>query len=193
MLSGKFRDPLIGRDLLAVTLFGSIIALENHLASALPGWFNIPGQTTMGGNALAPGPPQDVLGFLLGSLPGGIFPAFSVTFALFLARTLRRNYWLSVVTTGVLALLVNLGAENFALEGPFALLTTLIAMFVLLRLGTLALAVGFVVAGLLNAYPVTIDLSQWNAPHSFFMSAVLLALLFYGLRVASGNRPLLAD
>ncbi len=193
LLSGRFRDPLIGRDLLAGILFGGVIALGNHLANALPGWFNIPGETTIGCNTLALGPPQDVLGFLLGSLPGGIFSAFSMTFALFLARTLLRNYWLSVVTTGALALLVNLGAENFAVEGPFALLTTVITMFVLLRLGTLALAVAFVVAGLLNTFPITIDLSEWYAPHSLFMFAVLIALLFYGLRVALGNRPLLAE
>jgi len=34
---------------------------------------------------------------------------------------------------------------------------------------------------------------KWYASPSLFMLAVLVALLFYGLRVASGNRPLLAE
>ncbi|HXW93284.1 MAG TPA: hypothetical protein VEK33_22235 [Terriglobales bacterium] len=46
---------------------------------------------------------------------------------------------------------------------------------------------------LLKNYPITLDLSKWYASPSLFMLAVLVALLFYGLRVASGNRPLLAE
>jgi hypothetical protein len=196
LLSGRFRDPLIGRDLLAGTLFGSVIALLVHAANALPCWINLPGETAVPGSPLALGPPQDVLGVLLGIVPGAIFPAFIITFALFLARTLLRKYWLSVLATGLLILLTNLGGENFALELPLGLLATVIVMFVLLRLGMLALAVVFLtgsLGGLLLAFPITLDFSKWYAPHSLFMFAVLLGLLIYGVRVATGNKPLLAE
>ena len=193
LLSGKFRDPLIGRDLLAGILCGSIIALGDHVINALPAWFNLAGETAMAGNMLALGPPQDALACLVGTLLDGVFPAFAITFILFLSRALLRNYWLSVVTTGILLLLTNLGGENFQVETPFAILTTIVLMFVLLRLGILALAVAVFAMTLLVAYPITLDLSHWYAPQSLFMFAVLLALALYGLRVASGNRPLLAE
>jgi len=193
LLSGRFRDPIVGRDLLVGILSGTFLSLGMHLSNALPCWFNVPGQTAIPGNQLALGSAQDVLSVLLGTLAGSIFPAFSITFALFLAKVLLRNYWLAAVATGILMLLINLGAENVALELPFAILTTLVMMFVLLRLGTLAMAVAFFTTSLVNNFPITLDLSRWYAPHSLFMFGVLLVMLFYGVRLATGNKPLLAE
>ena len=121
-----------------------------------------------------------------------MFPAFVATFCLFLTRTLLRRYWLSVVATALVLLLVSLPGENFALEAPAAILTTVVAMFVL-RFGMFAAAVGIFSFSLVNSYPITLDLAKWYAPHSLFMLGVLLAMLAYGLRVARGNRPLLAE
>ena len=97
LLSGNFRDPLIGRDLLAGIFLGSIAALGVHFSNSLPAWFNLAGETTVPPNPLALGPSQDALGMLLGILLAGLLPAFSITFALFLTRTLLRSYWASVV------------------------------------------------------------------------------------------------
>lgn len=193
LLSGNFRDPLIGRDLLAGILLGSIAALGVYFSNSLPTWFNLAGQTTVPANPLALGPAQDALGMFLGTLLAGLLPAFSITFALFLTRSLLRSYWASVVITGILLLITNLGAENFLLETPFAVLTTLIMMFALLRFGILALAVVVFIANLLASFPLTIDFTKWYAPNSVFMFAVLFVLLVYGLRTALGNRPLLPD
>jgi hypothetical protein len=197
LLSGRFRDPLIGRDLLVGILFGSITALLIHAANALPCWVNLPGETAVPINSLTLGSPLDVLGVLLGTVPTGVFPAFAITFILFLAKTLLRRYWPSVLATGLLILLINLGGENFALELPLGLLVTVISMFVLLRFGMFALAVEFLtgagLGSLLLAFPVTLDLTKWYATHSLFMFAILLALLVYGLRIATGNKPLLEE
>lgn len=193
LLSGRFRDPQVGRDLLAGILFGSVIALGTHALNALPGWFNVPGETALFTNPLALGSPQNSVGYLLLMVLKGIFPAFALTFTLFLTRSLLRGYWMSVAVTGFLVLLTSLGGENFALEAPFAILTTVVTMFVLLRFGILAVGITGFTASLLSAYPITLDLSKWYAPHSLFMFAVLLALLFYGLRVATGNKPLFAE
>jgi hypothetical protein len=193
LLEGRFRDPLVGRDLLAGILAGSVIALGNHFVNALPTWFNLPGQTTIPPNPLTLGPPQNVLGFFLSGLSSAVFPAFSITFALFLTRTLFRKYWLSVVATGIILLLTNLGGENFALETPFTLLETAILVFVVLRLGVLALAFTYFLMMGLDSFPITLDPTQWYASGPLFMLAVLLIMLIYGLRVATGNRPLLAE
>lgn len=64
-------------------------------------------------------------------------------------------------------------------------------MFVLLRFGMFAVAVAAFATTLLTTYPITLDLSKWYASPSLFMLAVLVALLFYGLRVATV--PLLAE
>jgi len=194
LLSGKFRDPLIGRDLLAGSLLGSAAALGVHIANALPYWHNIPGQTGIPSNSLALSSARDALGLLLGLLlSNGIFPALAITFSFFLVRLLLRNYWLSVAVTGILVLLTSLGGENFGVEIPFVVLTTVTVMFALARLGILALVVFEIVMALLTAFPITMDFSQWYSAQSLFMFAVFLALLFYGFRVALGNKPLLSE
>ena len=126
-------------------------------------------------------------------LDHAIFPAFVAIFCFFLMRSLLRNYWLSVIATGILILLINLGGENFALEIPFVLLTAAATTFALVRLGILAAAVAIFVADLLISYPITSDFSLWYSSHSLFMFAVLLTILFYGFRVALGNKPLLGE
>jgi hypothetical protein len=192
LLSGGFRDPLIGRDLLAGILSGGFLALNVHFLNALPDWINVPGETAVPPSTLALGSPPELLGFLLSNVRNG-FTALFVVFALFLTRTVLRRYWLSVVATGILVALVNLGGENFTLETPAVVMASVITMFVVLRLGMLALTVTLFTSSVLINAPITLDLSKWYAPQSLFMFGVLLALLFYGLRVATGNKPLLAE
>ena len=194
LLSGKFRDPLIGRDLLAGTLLGSGAALGVYIVNSLSFWHNIPGETGIPTNPMALSSARDALGLLFGILLGsGILPAFAVTFILFLVRSLLRNYWLSAAVTGIVVLLINLGGENFGVEIPFVILTTVISMFALLRLGILALTVVVFVSTLLTAYPITVDFSEWYSAQSLFLFAVFLTLLLYGFRVALGNKPLIEE
>ena len=134
------------------------------------------------------------MGYLLStSLSNGIFPALAITFSFFLVRLLLRNYWLSVAVTGILVLLTSLGGENFGVEMPFVVLTTAVVMFALVRLGIFAVAVGMFVSSLWTSWPITFDFSQWYSAQSLFMFAVFLALVFYGFRVALGNKPLLSE
>lgn len=193
LLAGNFRDPLIGRDLLAGVLSGSIAALGVHVANALPAWVNLPGETTIAPASLTLGSVQELLGYLVGAVATVMLPAFGTIFTLFLTRSLLRNYWLSVAVTGLLALLLNLGGENFAVELPFVLLMTVAIMFMAVRFGIVAVAVTIFTMELLDSFPITLDLSKWYASHSLFMLAVLLTMLFYGLRVGTGSRPLLLE
>ena len=193
LLTGKFHDPLIGRDLLAGILLGSISALGVHFSNSLPAWFNLAGETTVPANPLALGAPSGALGMVIGFVVVALLPAFWVTFLLFVTRLVLKGYWASVIVTGVVLLLINLGAENFLLETPFAILTTAITMFAVLRFGIFAMAVTVFTANLLTSFPITVDFSRWYAPNSIFMFAVLLTLLIYGLRMSLGNRPLLQE
>jgi serine/threonine-protein kinase len=194
LLSGKFLDAIIGRDLLAGSLIGSATALGIHIANALPYWHDIPGETTIPTNPATLSSLRDAVGFLLATLlANGIFPAFAAMFTFFLVRLLLRNYWLSVAVTWMVFLLINLGGENFAVEMPIVILSTALALFALVRLGILAFAVAILVQNLWVNWPVTVDFSRWYSTHSLFTFAILLALLLYGFRVALGNKPLLLE
>jgi len=193
LLAGKLRDPIIGRDFLVGGLLGSLMALGSHVSNALPTWFNLVGQTTIPANPNVLGSASGAIALLLNPIGGGLFSAFAITFTLFVIRLLVRSYWASVLLTGFLVLLTSMGGENLRLETPFAILSSVIIMFALLRFGILALAVTAFTSAVLTSFPITLDLSRWYAPQSFFMFAVIVAMLAYGIRTALGNRPLLAS
>jgi len=189
LLSGGFQDSLVGRDVLVGVLAGSGVALAVHITNALPAWFNLPGQTPIPTSPLALGSPFQALGLFLSLQVNAIFPAFAFLFTIFLVRAVVRKYWLTVLVSGIILLLLNLGGENFGLETPAVILTTVVSLFVLLRFGILGCSVAFFVSQLLTAFPITLNFSAWYATHSLFMLAIVLALSFYGFRMALGNRP----
>ena len=47
LLSGRFRDPLVGRDVLAGILIGALMMLLLEAASATPNWVDLAGMTPM--------------------------------------------------------------------------------------------------------------------------------------------------
>jgi hypothetical protein len=63
-------------------------------------------------------------------------------------------------------------------------------VFILTRLGVLALVVAFSVAATLGNFPLTVDLSTWYAGSSLFAIASVLALTAYALYTALAGRPL---
>ena len=48
LLSGKVWDPLVGRDVLAGAMMGTVGALSSYVLDALPYWFNVSGLTPVG-------------------------------------------------------------------------------------------------------------------------------------------------
>ncbi len=192
LVSGRFSDPLVGRDILVGGLVGSFTAVTCHLTNALPAWVNLHGETPIGGDTSTLGSPLQVLGAFFGQQTNAIFPAFALMFLLFLARTTLRRYWLAVVATGLLYAIINLGAENFGIETPNVILTAALCTFLLVRFGILALAIGLFVQTLLLSYPLTLDFSRWYASRSAFVLAVLVGMALYGFRSALASRPIVA-
>ena len=61
LLAGRFRDPLVGRDVLAGILVGASMMLLVEAASATPNWIDLPGMTPVPRRATmlsAAGPPS---------------------------------------------------------------------------------------------------------------------------------------
>jgi len=191
LVSGRFSDPLVGRDILFGGLVGSVAAVTCHLVNAMPAWFNLPGETPIPGDSLTLGSPLQVLGMFLSQQTNAIFLAFALMFLLFLARTTLRRYWLAVVATGLVYAIITLGAENFGVETPNVILTAALCVFLLVRFGILALAIGVFVTSLLLNYPMTLDFSRWYASRTAFVLAVLVGMALYGFRSALAGRPFL--
>ncbi len=192
VLVGRFRDPLVGRDIVVGALFGAAYVLVGHLTYALPHWLPVPYQTSIGALGMqGMGAPSWVAGYLL------ILQDLSIVFALraitllFLMRVLLRKQWLAVgVSWIVLALGIISGGSLTPTRVAVSLLFSALVYVVLLRFGMLALAVTWVFLYGLQLAPVTPDFSQWYAWRAVLILLPFAALLLYGFRTALGRQPI---
>ena len=195
LLNGRWRDPLVGRALLAGVLVGLFFSLP--VSVWIPRWLDLPGG----------GPTYFKQGMLNGarSFIGsqifwlGVAPLWTVLClsVLLIARLVVRR---ANAAWAVFALLMvgygylMLRAGRPATISPLLLLAVagffwLLLVWLLWKHGALALAAAFFVEFLVEQAPWTLDMSRWYAWRGPFVIAVIAALAFWGFRNALGRQP----
>jgi hypothetical protein len=190
LLSGKVWDPLVGRDVLAGAMMGTVGALSSYVLDALPYWFNVSGLTPVGSIPYSLGGPNRFLAAGLGVLAVVLSLTLITLLLLFLARVFLRKQWLALGLTGLILAILNLGAtgENFWVALPFAIIFVALSLIILIRFGLLALFVFNAYYFLMSLLPVTLDFSRWYIGRSLFLLLVLIGLAVYGFRAALAGR-----
>jgi serine/threonine-protein kinase len=191
LLAGRFRDPLVGRDILFGTVLGAAwvmiflarYAIGQRLGS--PPWQ---------GPAVALGGFRRVLGATLSQGPATVQSTLLFFMMIFLLRWLLRRQWLaSVGFVLIWVALQTLTSTEPVLDGIAFTAVYGVAAVVLVRFGFLAMAVGILVADSLLQAPYTTDFSAWFAPVSLFTIAWVLALAVYGFHTALAGRRLFRE
>jgi Protein kinase domain/zinc-ribbon domain len=189
LLSGRLRDPLVGRDILVGILAGTLVVLVAFIQQSLPAFANVP--------ALTPIPPAfetlGTLSQLLSRILGTFFlvpiPTLATMSLLVLLSVLLRRRWLAIAVSGLVLTLIYLGSsENLRADVPAALLFGALMVFVAARFGILALYATFLVFGLIYNFPLTLDFSRWYAGRSLFVLLIIVGLAFGGFWIALGGR-----
>ena len=189
LVAGRWRDPLVGRDILIGTLFGCVWALAVLLVYALPLWLPIPRITPIHIESLSLGTTNQALGYLLGDQSNAIVSSLAVTLVLVSARLLFRRKTPAVVFTCLVVATLIVGGENYFVTIPLALLNALLLTTVLVRCSILAYGTAILIGTVLLGFPVTLDFSRWYAGRSVLALSLVLALAFYGFRCALGKQP----
>jgi serine/threonine-protein kinase len=194
LLSGRLRDPLVGRDVLV----GSLAIWAFFPIAVLALWF----ATALG--SVPPRPPIPTsLDSLLGSrlfvaklLTDQVSVVYASMFFLLLfllLRALVRRAWVALLALVLIMVAVG-GRPGVGLTGMPLVEGALVAVllggisFVLVRFGLLALMVMFYFRTL-EIMP-TWDLTAWYAASSRIGLAVFLLLTSYGFVTALAGRPL---
>jgi serine/threonine-protein kinase len=184
LLSGEWRDPLVGRDVLAGCGFGVAIVsmfLIRAQWDGTAGVFNIEAAAGVG----------RFLSSLLGILGEGVFAALAYLCLLSILRALLRRDSLAAATIVLFLFTVNaFGKDNSWIAGLQAAFFGMVLMFMLVRFGLLATMVAFWTEVLLLNQPLTLHASAWYSSAGY-ASLVLFAVVgIYGFRTALGGRPL---
>jgi len=192
LLSGRFTDPLVGRDVFLGILLGSINALAWVALSASPYYFAVPGMTPN----FAPGTLETTPAFLgdsIQALVDGVINGMGALSILFLLGRLTRRKWIVALVVCLLWASLNLSGFNYTLEVPVALLSGVLLACVMLRLGLLATIFLFFSNAAMLFMPFSLDFSRWYAGRGVLILLVVLGLAFYGMRVSLGSRPLVSS
>jgi len=189
LLSGRLRDPLVGRDVLLGTVAGSASAVLFVFFLVAPARLGLPPplpQPYLHGTTLAGF--SDVGFRLFVNLFSSVLYAMVFLFMLVLLRILLRN---GVLATVLWCFLVGspLIGENVLFELGGGLLRAAILFLVLTRGGVLALAVSLYVMFNVFESPFTLDLSAWYATRALPVALALVALAAYGFHTSLGGRP----
>jgi len=197
-VGGRWRDPLVGRDILVGVAAGAFLTNLDWLRTWL-----FPRLTGM------PGPPPEAYLPTLEALRRGahvvtalaidhtnavLMNSLFLVLILVILRLVLRRTWLAVAVFFVLGI----GAYWPSHSSPaghliFLLLNLVIFIGVLFRYGFLSLVVSNVVWLLLTGIPITYKVSSWTFGGTVVALAVVFGLAIYGLRISLAGRPLFPD
>ena len=188
LLLGKWRDPLIGRDVLFGFVLGIfwilfIYALEAYLVrhGDVPNFGNL--ELLLGG--------RHTLGALLNPLPGDIQATLFFFFLIFVLRLILRNDWLAAGAFVLLwSTVQSLGNQDFWVAMIAYLVIYSLAAVALVRFGLVSLASALFITDLLTSLPMTGNLSSWFIGSTIFVYAVVAVMAIFAFYTALAGQRL---
>jgi len=187
-LAGRFRDPLVGRDI----LLGCLLGVATRALLNAPRWLGLDPRRPESFNLSSLTSTRHLFGeFLDGQIHSLITPMLVLVLLLLFGVVLRRM----AVAAG--AVLVTLGLLGWAfgqhwLEPVTFVLLAGVVLFSLTRLGLLATTVLFATENALD-YCITEHLFAWYGAGTILAVLWVLAITGYGFYTAFAGRPLFGE
>ena len=189
--SGRWRDPLVGRDV----LFGACLGVF---------WCSLFILSTLLSARLGAAPRMGTTDYLLGArgtatallyqVNNSISSTLMFFFLIFLLRVILRKQWLAAAGfTLIFAVQALLTSEHPWVDFPLVIIIYGVAAVVVVRFGLIALASGIFMADLIGNAPQTTDFSAWYSTATVFPLLVVAAMAIWGFYMALAGRPLLKN
>jgi serine/threonine-protein kinase len=194
VLDGRWRDPIVGRDLLVGLLVGVGAMVAQLAKPAVAVGLGVPPPRPVAGllgyTAL---PPMRVV---LTSLTFAVFIALTVFLVAFLLHLILRKPWLAWPALAILMTLVEMsdwaagGLAEFQIALAFGVVFGAASAIVMTRFGLLAYAFALATYFALLATPLTYDASSWYFGRGLLGAGILVGLAAFGFVTATGGQRL---
>ena len=190
VLTGRFADPLVGRNILVGAVFGAWIALLPRLDFLLARWLDLPVRETWRARdpyaALLGG--RQALAGVIDLLRDAVYQGLFFLLLIALLRALLRKPMLgsAAATLLIAALYVPRGSHPLVSWPVLGLGGVAVAVWVLTRFGLMPLVTASFVSGLLFGFPF--DFSAWYGDISLFAAGVACATALLGFVAARRGR-----
>jgi hypothetical protein len=193
LISGRFRDPRVGRDVLVGIGAGLLLALVWLGVALLPPLAGYPPPAPRGFNtALLQSTPRFV-SLLLRVPLEALFNGMIATLAFALARIVVKRTWLALVITiaaGAFIWINEAGTEQLWINIVYALTFSAILMGTLVYFGMFSLIVASLVGLIVRQGGLTADMSKLYASEGVLMMALIAGLAAFGYYASRGGEPL---
>ena len=193
LISGKIRDPLVGRDVLVGMTYGVLLGVFESADNILLPLFG----------AVPPQPGTPAMESLLGvrQTLGSVFAytwlwviwSLGIFFILFLLRLLVKKDWIAAMLIIFLGATVSTGGDYAWFTFLFGAILWFSIYVVLRRFGLLALVVGLVVQNMLVLFPMTTHLSRWYASGAIAGMLTIIAITLFALNSALAGQPVFSS
>jgi serine/threonine protein kinase len=187
-LSGHFRDPLVGRDL----LFGVILGISWAFVFELGYLFRLHAgaRPFLGSTEFLQGT-RETVAVCLSSIVSSIQTTFIFFFLIVLLRVLVRNRWLAASIFVLLFTVPKvLGSNHPLMEIPVWLVIYGVAAIAMVRFGLIVLALGVLTVDALLNVPLTLDFSNWYAARSLGVLLSFVVIAAWGFYTSLGGQHL---
>jgi serine/threonine protein kinase len=183
VLAGRWRDPLVGRDILFAVLFGLLYLLVFQLFHVTMVKLGEPPQWGFG--------LRNLLGFrgigyvLVDHLSAAIGVGLAFLLLLFLLRAVLRSQWLAAAGwVAIMTVVRSLQAPHPVISALFWILIWGIVVTIMLRFGLFALMLTIGVLDTMGEILLTSDFSAWYGQSSVIIVTILTALALWGFRLS---------
>ena len=192
VLSGRLRDPLVGRDLLVGTLAGTCGVMVLALPGVIDPWLGqaLP-MPTFGELNVLQGPAHWAA-IVTGSLAFSVVKSLVALLLLVVFRIWLRRDWAAGAGVALVVALITTLSDSPRVDlvyGVAGILTGALIAFVLVRFGVLALVTADFVIDMLVNFPVAAPFGTGYGAAALFAFILLGGLLVHALRSILAGRP----
>ena len=194
LMTGHFRDPRVGRDLLAGVAVGVAASLIEVARATIIPWLGYvaPSPRYGLGSEVLDGPSVMAAFWVLAS-GNAIQSALILLLMIVLIRLTLRRAWLTIPFTALLLSLPAMaqsGTTNTFLILLFPIVTGTLLTLIVFRSGLLAFAIAWSVWNIAINIPMMPDLTHWSAAAGNWTIGALIALTFFGFYASRAGHPL---
>ena len=191
LLSGRLRDPLVGRDMLIGAAAGVFIQCWWGFYRLVVGHLSLPVEQPSMASLISLSGTAETIGSYCQLFAMALYIPVGWLFLVLLLRVLLRRQWIAILAIIVFAVGTSIpGTANPMISGMFMLVAFSLFLFVLIRFGLLAAAFWAIYMYIGSLVVLTLDSSAWYAGRSWFTLLFFAATAGYGFWISLAGRPL---
>jgi hypothetical protein len=188
ILTGHWRDPIVGRDVLVGMVAGIGLPALIEVTDALTLGSNL--SPRLGSTAVLLGL-RSTLAVCLRSLPHGIRDTLMFFLLLFLLRAFLRNQWLASVALAIIFSAPGVFASSHpVIDGLETLVAYGLVAVLAWRFGLLGLGVYIFASNLVDGMQATLHGSAWYLGNDLFLLAFILGFAVWGCYTSMAGQKL---